>query len=380
MRTTDWMVETQLFKLYPYIRHAPWACSFYILFIIWCFWTKPAWLVILSFTNFMDGRSRVFYIFNPREGYRSVTPLNATRVNGAIFHNHSVHWYHITRVEGGDYRKHDFATIDKQVIVIIVDVTLPNHPPLQVIKQRLKPWNSLSASFTFLLYSSLLLIAKRLDRLFTVVFSGHNWLQGLACSWQIITCVNDDFRNMAQLWIFIPIISSFQLCSSFYSVLADFLLCPLLWPLSFSTLFPFCYRFSFGIPFQYVSVFFLFPRFPPVLFISYISCWPFYTFYARAYIAFRSCIVHASMPTRTGSFNTAIVSLPQCPSTIVNHKYPTFLLESSSQHPSSGHFWTNLSSRKSFLPLLVVDIRSPRHCHQYSSPVLVPPPSRLTVP
>ena len=91
--------------VYPYIRHAPWACSFYILVIIWCFWTKPAWLVILSFTNFMDGRSRVFYIFNPREGYRSVTSLDAARVNRTIFRNLSSHWYYITRIEGADYIK-----------------------------------------------------------------------------------------------------------------------------------------------------------------------------------------------------------------------------------------------------------------------------------
>ena len=34
-----------------YIRHARWACLFYISFIIWCLWTKPTirWL-ILSFT------------------------------------------------------------------------------------------------------------------------------------------------------------------------------------------------------------------------------------------------------------------------------------------------------------------------------------------
>ena len=31
-------------------------------------------------------------IFIPHEGYRSATPLDATRVNWAIFHNHSVHF------------------------------------------------------------------------------------------------------------------------------------------------------------------------------------------------------------------------------------------------------------------------------------------------
>ena len=34
-----------------------------ISFIIWCLWTKlTIWLLILSFTNFTEGRSRVFYI------------------------------------------------------------------------------------------------------------------------------------------------------------------------------------------------------------------------------------------------------------------------------------------------------------------------------
>ena len=30
-------------------------------------------------------------MFYPYEGYRSVTPLDAARVNRTIFHNHSVH-------------------------------------------------------------------------------------------------------------------------------------------------------------------------------------------------------------------------------------------------------------------------------------------------
>ena len=46
-----------------YIRHVRWACFFYISFIIWYFWTKPTtWLIMLSFTIFTEGRSRVFYI------------------------------------------------------------------------------------------------------------------------------------------------------------------------------------------------------------------------------------------------------------------------------------------------------------------------------
>ena len=45
-------------------------------------------------------------MFYPYEGYRSVTPLDAVRVNRTIFHNHSVHWYYITLIKGRDYIKH----------------------------------------------------------------------------------------------------------------------------------------------------------------------------------------------------------------------------------------------------------------------------------
>ena len=45
----------------------------------------------LGFTSFTEGRSRVFYIFNPHEGNRSVIPLDAASVNRTIFHYHSVH-------------------------------------------------------------------------------------------------------------------------------------------------------------------------------------------------------------------------------------------------------------------------------------------------
>ena len=34
---------------------------------------------------------RACSMFYPYEGYRSVTPLDAARVNRTIFHNHSVH-------------------------------------------------------------------------------------------------------------------------------------------------------------------------------------------------------------------------------------------------------------------------------------------------
>ena len=46
-------------------------------------------------------------MFYPYEGYRSVTPLDAARVNRAIFQNHSVHWYYITHIECRDYITHD---------------------------------------------------------------------------------------------------------------------------------------------------------------------------------------------------------------------------------------------------------------------------------
>ena len=71
---------------------------FYLSFKIWRLWTKPTiWLLILSY-----GRCS---IFNPHEGCRSVTPLDAARVNRTIFHNHSADGYYIIRIEGGDYWK-----------------------------------------------------------------------------------------------------------------------------------------------------------------------------------------------------------------------------------------------------------------------------------
>ena len=40
-------------------------------------------------------------MFYPYETSRSVTPLDAARVNRTIFHIYSVHWY-ITLIEGRD--------------------------------------------------------------------------------------------------------------------------------------------------------------------------------------------------------------------------------------------------------------------------------------
>ena len=68
--------------------------------IIWFLWTKPTiWLLI----NIV----RACSMFYPYEGYRSVTPLDAAKVNRTIFHNHSVHWYYINLIKGRDYIKHD---------------------------------------------------------------------------------------------------------------------------------------------------------------------------------------------------------------------------------------------------------------------------------
>ena len=97
--TSVWMVETQLCKLRG---------------------TSDITQIIV----------RACSMFYPYEGYRSVTPLDAAKVNRTIFHNYSVHWYYVTlmrvgiilstilmwdmvnrtRVEGGGYSKHDIIT------------------------------------------------------------------------------------------------------------------------------------------------------------------------------------------------------------------------------------------------------------------------------
>ena len=94
-----------------YIRHARWACLFYISFLIWCVRAKPKiWLLILSFTNLTEV-VRAWSIFNPYEGYKyRLVPLDSARVNRTICHNHSAHWYCITRTEGGDYIKQAIFT------------------------------------------------------------------------------------------------------------------------------------------------------------------------------------------------------------------------------------------------------------------------------
>ena len=76
--------------------------------IIWFLLTKPTiWSLILSSTQNIVRACSMFY---PYEGYRSVTPLDAARVNRTISHNHSVHWYYIILIKGRDYIKHDINT------------------------------------------------------------------------------------------------------------------------------------------------------------------------------------------------------------------------------------------------------------------------------
>ena len=60
-------------------------------------------LLLLSFTQNIVRACSMFH----HEGYRSVTPLDAARVNRTIFHDQYVHWYYITLIKGRDYIKHD---------------------------------------------------------------------------------------------------------------------------------------------------------------------------------------------------------------------------------------------------------------------------------
>ena len=60
--------------------------------------------MIINTQFYTKYRPRVFYVYH--EGYRSVTPLDAARVNRTIFHGHSVHWYYIiTLIKGRGYIK-----------------------------------------------------------------------------------------------------------------------------------------------------------------------------------------------------------------------------------------------------------------------------------
>ena len=83
-----------------YIRHVRSYNRYQVCFL----WTKRTiWLLILSFTQNII---RACFMFYPYEGYRTVTPLDAPRVNRTMFHNHSAHWC----IEGGDYIKRYIIT------------------------------------------------------------------------------------------------------------------------------------------------------------------------------------------------------------------------------------------------------------------------------
>ena len=78
---------------YRYIRHVRWTCLFYAWYLIYT-------IVFVNYTYDMIVNTkysvsqkivRACSMFYPYEGYRSVTPLDAARVNRTIFHNHSVH-------------------------------------------------------------------------------------------------------------------------------------------------------------------------------------------------------------------------------------------------------------------------------------------------
>ena len=103
--------RTHSWRFYEYDRVNGWTstlqAAWYIrhVRIMRFLWTKRTiWLLILSFTQNIVRACSMLY---PYEGYRSVTPLDAARVNRTIFHNHSVHWYYITFIKGRYYIKHD---------------------------------------------------------------------------------------------------------------------------------------------------------------------------------------------------------------------------------------------------------------------------------
>ena len=59
-------------------------------------WVVCPWLIL----SFAQNIVRACSMFYPYEGYWSVTPLDAARVNRTLFHNHSVYWYFITLIKG----------------------------------------------------------------------------------------------------------------------------------------------------------------------------------------------------------------------------------------------------------------------------------------
>ena len=71
-----WVVGTQLYKLRDtsdtLIGRAR---AIYVPFVIWCLWiTSTIWLLILSSTSFMVGRSRVFYVYSSWKIYVGDSP------------------------------------------------------------------------------------------------------------------------------------------------------------------------------------------------------------------------------------------------------------------------------------------------------------------
>ena len=109
-----WMVETQFCKQAAwYIIHVRKICFL---------WTKHTiWLLLLSFTqNIVRACSMLYH-----EGYRSVTPLDAARVNRRVFHNHSVHWYCINLKKGRDYVKYDMYRLATAGSVVSAPRTSP---------------------------------------------------------------------------------------------------------------------------------------------------------------------------------------------------------------------------------------------------------------
>ena len=90
-----------------YLRHAHWARLWFVPFVIWCLWIRSTiWMLILSSTSYMVGRSRV-YVF-PMKDIGRWLPWMLPGSTGRFYkderdvvHNHSTHGSYITRIEGG---------------------------------------------------------------------------------------------------------------------------------------------------------------------------------------------------------------------------------------------------------------------------------------
>ena len=86
-----------------YVRHAYWAFLCYVPIEIWCLWnTSTIWLLILSSTSFMVGRSRGLYLFMKDIG--RWLPWVLPGSTGRFYKDDVVHNQHgscITGMEGG---------------------------------------------------------------------------------------------------------------------------------------------------------------------------------------------------------------------------------------------------------------------------------------